>query len=69
MGFKLVIPQKWAGIRTEPAASVPIPKRLPPLPIKLPSPPELPPGPSCGLRQFLVSPKIGLPQPQLGNLN
>lgn len=36
-------PCKLEGTRIEPPMSVPIPKTLPPDPIRAPSPPELPP--------------------------
>ena len=46
------IPLKWAGTRTEPATSVPIPIRPPPNANRAPSPPVEPPGEYlqlCGL--------------------
>lgn len=45
--------------------SLPTPKREPPAPIKLDSPPLLPPGVRSGFRQFLVTPKTGFWQPNL----
>lgn len=45
--------------------SLPIPNREPPAPIKLDSPPLLPPGVKFGFKQFLVVPNMGLEQPNL----
>ena len=42
-----------------------IPNGLPPPPIRLPSPPELPPGVLSVFQGFLVIPQIGLLHPKL----
>lgn len=53
-------PCRLAGTRIEPPMSVPIPKTLPPEPIRAPSPPELPPEIRAWLKAFTDWPNTWL---------
>ena len=54
------IPLKWAGARTDPATSEPIPILPPPKARRAPSPPVEPPGEYFALCGFVVRPQISL---------
>ncbi len=59
-GFKPTIPQKAAGMRTEPPISVPSAKGTQPLATAAPEPPEEPPAHLLGSQGLTVSPQSGL---------
>jgi hypothetical protein len=55
-GFRAQIPVHWAGIRSEPAMSLPSPSGDMPVANATASPPEEPPGVSAGFHGFTVAP-------------
>jgi hypothetical protein len=55
-GFRAQIPVHWAGIRTEPAMSLPSPSGDMPVASATASPPDEPPGVSAGFHGFTVAP-------------
>ena len=60
LGFIAKIPQKCAGIRTDPPISVPMPNTAPLPDINAASPPLDPPDVLAGFHGFLTGPNTGL---------